>query len=69
MIYPKRLSEIFEDAKKRVTVNCDEYHAHDYKCISPTADGDYKDVTICELYEEVMRLRGAIFKVAVAIQE
>jgi len=55
----KEINKIFEKAKSKVSVCCDEYHGHSAKCLVPIEDkGDEKDVTICMLCETILVMKS-----------
>lgn len=54
---PPNLQEMYNEARKRVTVNCNEYHAHSALegCLSGPPDA----VAICKLAEYALALERA----------
>jgi hypothetical protein len=60
---------IFKAAAKHVRVACDREHAHSalLGCAHPTDQGDSKDVIICKLCEELLRVREIVNRAARAV--
>lgn len=59
------IRRIFEEAKKKVQVNCDEYHMHNANCLSGSEDS----INICKLVEEIERLRHLIIDSALQVDK
>jgi hypothetical protein len=54
-----QLSVLFAKHQQKVSVSCDDEHAHSalQGCLSPKANGDEKDVVICQLCEIIFKER------------
>lgn len=59
------IDAIFEEAKKDVSVACNDYHAHDSRCLA----GDHKSIIICKLVEHINLLTESICKCAKVLEK
>ena len=50
----KELNQIYEQAKKEVSVHCDKYHVH--TTIGDCLSGDPHAINVCKLYEHIMEI-------------
>lgn len=52
--------ELITVSEKRVTIACDEFHAHTARCLRPLKGGDERDVLILKLRDELREVRDVL---------
>lgn len=67
MLTRQEVKDIFDKAKARVHVSCDEMHGHSALdgCIGPKKPKDKDAVTICKLVEHIRRIDRLVSPVTV----
>ncbi len=66
----KDIYKIYEDANKRVEVNCDEAHNRSALkgCLRGKASKQSDPVSICILYEYILKLEGRLNNIVKAVE-
>jgi len=65
--YVDLIKKIFEDAKSRVSIHCDEYHSH--SALQGCLSGQEHDINICKLCEIIKILEYRLDKIKKIIEE
>lgn len=54
------IHEMYLEAKKDISVSCDENHAH--SALTDCLVGDKHAINVCKLYEKILLLQDPVFK-------
>ena len=63
----KEIEEMYQQAKKDVSVHCDEYHVH--TALDGCLSGDPHAINVCKLYEHIQELHITIKKIYRTIED